>query len=290
MHEKIFKAVEYYSGFFFLTSKITCCTSSFSPCLPFNLSSCTTENVGRLVTPAKKLEDTIRLAELVIEVLQQNEEHHAEVSSVPGQVVSPRSSTGSDGSFVYLCDVFPSGAGLSLLKAERNNDAQVRWRQSTLQEECVFRGEGGLKDKLIELCSPRCQSAAFLTAPAGAESGQNIHHQLPARASLSTFQKGRISKSCHKCVGASSQHERGPCRTCCPEGSKENCNKTEQFSFLPLPENSGCFQGSPWVPSVRYLLTWFPVGLLCLGLLGIPQLLVTEIRMIYALLLIVWVI
>ncbi|XP_065499037.1 calcium-dependent secretion activator 1 isoform X2 [Caloenas nicobarica] len=40
--------------------------------------SCTTENVGRLVTPAKKLEDTIRLAELVIEVLQQNEEHHAE--------------------------------------------------------------------------------------------------------------------------------------------------------------------------------------------------------------------
>uniref|UniRef100_A0A3B4YYY8 Calcium-dependent secretion activator 1 n=1 Tax=Stegastes partitus TaxID=144197 RepID=A0A3B4YYY8_9TELE len=29
-------------------------------------------------TPAKKLEDTIRLSELVIEVLQQNEEHHAE--------------------------------------------------------------------------------------------------------------------------------------------------------------------------------------------------------------------
>uniref|UniRef100_A0A8C7P1H6 Ca2+-dependent activator protein for secretion a n=1 Tax=Oncorhynchus mykiss TaxID=8022 RepID=A0A8C7P1H6_ONCMY len=40
------------------------------------------ENVGRLVTPAKKLEDTIRLAELVIEVLQQNEEHHAEVSTL----------------------------------------------------------------------------------------------------------------------------------------------------------------------------------------------------------------
>uniref|UniRef100_A0A669EY79 Ca2+-dependent activator protein for secretion a n=1 Tax=Oreochromis niloticus TaxID=8128 RepID=A0A669EY79_ORENI len=38
------------------------------------------KNVGRLATPAKKLEDTIRLAELVIEVLQQNEEHHAEVS------------------------------------------------------------------------------------------------------------------------------------------------------------------------------------------------------------------
>ncbi|KAF0034865.1 hypothetical protein F2P81_012623 [Scophthalmus maximus] len=36
------------------------------------------ENVGGLVTPAKKLEETIRLAELVIEVLQQNQEHHAE--------------------------------------------------------------------------------------------------------------------------------------------------------------------------------------------------------------------
>lgn len=44
------------------------------------LDFCALENVGRLVTPAKKLEDTIRLAELVIEVLQQNEEHHAEVS------------------------------------------------------------------------------------------------------------------------------------------------------------------------------------------------------------------
>ncbi|XP_067907694.1 calcium-dependent secretion activator 1 isoform X4 [Heterodontus francisci] len=36
------------------------------------------KNVAQLVTPAKKLEDTIHLAELVIEVLQQNEEHHAE--------------------------------------------------------------------------------------------------------------------------------------------------------------------------------------------------------------------
>uniref|UniRef100_A0A674MUL1 Ca2+-dependent activator protein for secretion b n=1 Tax=Takifugu rubripes TaxID=31033 RepID=A0A674MUL1_TAKRU len=31
-----------------------------------------------VITPAKKLEETIRLAELVIEVLQQNQEHHAE--------------------------------------------------------------------------------------------------------------------------------------------------------------------------------------------------------------------
>ncbi|XP_031423359.1 calcium-dependent secretion activator 1 isoform X5 [Clupea harengus] len=43
----------------------------------------TIQNVGRLVTPAKKLEDTIRLAELVIEVLQQNEEHHAEQATGP---------------------------------------------------------------------------------------------------------------------------------------------------------------------------------------------------------------
>lgn len=50
----------------------------------FNTDSCTPENVGRLITPAKKLEDTIRLAELVIEVLQQNEEHHAEVSGTLG--------------------------------------------------------------------------------------------------------------------------------------------------------------------------------------------------------------
>lgn len=61
--------------------------------LTFDL--CAPENVGRLVTPAKKLEDTIRLAELVIEVLQQNEEHHAEVSApgepggTPGERVPP---------------------------------------------------------------------------------------------------------------------------------------------------------------------------------------------------------
>ncbi|XP_069906736.1 calcium-dependent secretion activator 1 isoform X1 [Oryctolagus cuniculus] len=44
------------------------------------------KNVGRLITPAKKLEDTIRLAELVIEVLQQNEEHHAEPHVDKGEV------------------------------------------------------------------------------------------------------------------------------------------------------------------------------------------------------------
>nr|XP_006001178.1 PREDICTED: calcium-dependent secretion activator 1 isoform X4 [Latimeria chalumnae] len=47
-------------------------------CLASQVMDLTIQNVGRLVTPAKKLEDTIHLAELVIEVLQQNEEHHAE--------------------------------------------------------------------------------------------------------------------------------------------------------------------------------------------------------------------
>ncbi|KAM6947774.1 calcium-dependent secretion activator 1 isoform 4-T4 [Lycodopsis pacificus] len=47
-------------------------------CLASQVMDLTIQNVGRLVTPAKKLEETIRLAELVIEVLQQNQEHHAE--------------------------------------------------------------------------------------------------------------------------------------------------------------------------------------------------------------------
>ncbi|XP_051528648.1 calcium-dependent secretion activator 1 isoform X1 [Myxocyprinus asiaticus] len=54
------------------------------------------ENVGRLVTPAKKLEDTLRLAELVIEVLQQNEEHHAEATG-------PR--TGGQAAFAWWSDL-----------------------------------------------------------------------------------------------------------------------------------------------------------------------------------------
>ena len=37
--------------------------------------------LGEDVTPKKKLEDIMHLAELCIEVLQQNEEHHAEVST-----------------------------------------------------------------------------------------------------------------------------------------------------------------------------------------------------------------
>ncbi|XP_029105777.1 calcium-dependent secretion activator 1-like isoform X2 [Scleropages formosus] len=54
------------------------------------------ENVGRLVTPAKKLEDAIRLAELVIEVLQQNEDHHAEAAVT---------STGDQSAFAWWSDL-----------------------------------------------------------------------------------------------------------------------------------------------------------------------------------------
>ncbi|XP_064155401.1 calcium-dependent secretion activator 1-like isoform X20 [Anguilla rostrata] len=54
------------------------------------------ENAARLVTPAKKLEDTIRLAELVIEVLQQNEEHHAEAAVT---------STGDQSAFAWWSDL-----------------------------------------------------------------------------------------------------------------------------------------------------------------------------------------
>ncbi|XP_028823101.1 calcium-dependent secretion activator 1 isoform X5 [Denticeps clupeoides] len=47
-------------------------------CLASQVMDLTIQNAGQMATPAKKLEDTIRLAELVIEVLQQNEDHHAE--------------------------------------------------------------------------------------------------------------------------------------------------------------------------------------------------------------------
>lgn len=35
-----------------------------------------------MVTPAKKLEDLIHLAELCVDLLQQNEEHYAEVNQI----------------------------------------------------------------------------------------------------------------------------------------------------------------------------------------------------------------
>lgn len=36
-----------------------------------------------MVPPAKKLEDLIHLAELCVDLLQQNEEHYAEVTNTP---------------------------------------------------------------------------------------------------------------------------------------------------------------------------------------------------------------
>ncbi|XP_036386520.1 calcium-dependent secretion activator 1 isoform X2 [Megalops cyprinoides] len=65
-------------------------------CLASQVMDLTIQNVGRLVTPAKKLEDTIRLAELVIEVLQQNEEHHAEAAVT---------STGDQSAFAWWSDL-----------------------------------------------------------------------------------------------------------------------------------------------------------------------------------------
>lgn len=118
---------------------------AFSLCLPFNSSSCTTENVGRLVTPAKKLEDTIRLAELVIEVLQQNEEHHAEVSSGALRACAPQGSSrvwSVAGGSVYLWDVFRTGAGLSFLEAN-NGGKRVAEGTGTGQEDCFSEGRGG---------------------------------------------------------------------------------------------------------------------------------------------------
>lgn len=50
-------------------------------------------------TPARKLEEVLHLAELCIEVLQQNEEHHAEVMTCFNSHIKPR---------IMLCD---SGKG-----------------------------------------------------------------------------------------------------------------------------------------------------------------------------------
>ncbi|XP_051752465.1 calcium-dependent secretion activator 1 isoform X13 [Ctenopharyngodon idella] len=54
------------------------------------------ENVANLATPAKKLEHVIRLAELVIEVLHQNQDHHAEAAVT---------STGDQSAFAWWSDL-----------------------------------------------------------------------------------------------------------------------------------------------------------------------------------------
>jgi hypothetical protein len=49
-----------------------------------NFSICAEDLRGEMMVPAaKKLEDLIHLAELCVDLLQQNEEHYAEVSRKP---------------------------------------------------------------------------------------------------------------------------------------------------------------------------------------------------------------
>nr|XP_015202624.1 PREDICTED: calcium-dependent secretion activator 1 isoform X5 [Lepisosteus oculatus] len=81
------------------------------------------KNVGRLVTPAKKLEDTIRLAELVIEVLQQNEEHHAEAA-----VTSTGDQTGGKEAFAWWSDLMVEHAEtfLSLFAVDMDAALEVQ--------------------------------------------------------------------------------------------------------------------------------------------------------------------
>ncbi|XP_067316245.1 calcium-dependent secretion activator 1 isoform X5 [Pseudorasbora parva] len=61
----------------------------------------TIQNVANLATPAKKLEHAIRLAELVIEVLHQNQDHHAEAAVT---------STGDQSAFAWWSDLMTEHA------------------------------------------------------------------------------------------------------------------------------------------------------------------------------------
>nr|XP_015202639.1 PREDICTED: calcium-dependent secretion activator 1 isoform X19 [Lepisosteus oculatus] len=92
-------------------------------CLASQVMDLTIQNVGRLVTPAKKLEDTIRLAELVIEVLQQNEEHHAEAA-----VTSTGDQTGGKEAFAWWSDLMVEHAEtfLSLFAVDMDAALEVQ--------------------------------------------------------------------------------------------------------------------------------------------------------------------
>ncbi|XP_045519638.1 calcium-dependent secretion activator isoform X10 [Pieris brassicae] len=57
-----------------------------------------------MVTPAKKLEDLIRLAELCVDLLQQNEEHYAEVYNAKSE------STGQQNAFAWFSDLLTEHA------------------------------------------------------------------------------------------------------------------------------------------------------------------------------------
>ena len=55
----------------------------------YNASPLFSESYEDSATPKKRLEDVLHLAELCIEVLQQNEEHHAEVDTPPSFKTHP---------------------------------------------------------------------------------------------------------------------------------------------------------------------------------------------------------
>ncbi|XP_077054290.1 calcium-dependent secretion activator 1 isoform X1 [Siphateles boraxobius] len=81
------------------------------------------ENVANLATPAKKLEHAIRLAELVIEVLHQNQDHHAEAAVT---------STGDQSAFAWWSDLMVEHAEnfLSLYAVEMDAALEIQSPES----------------------------------------------------------------------------------------------------------------------------------------------------------------
>ncbi|XP_056316297.1 calcium-dependent secretion activator 1 isoform X1 [Danio aesculapii] len=81
------------------------------------------ENVANLATPAKKLEHVIRLAELVIEVLHQNQDHHAEAAVT---------STGDQSAFAWWSDLMVEHAEnfLSLYGVEMDAALEIQSPES----------------------------------------------------------------------------------------------------------------------------------------------------------------
>ncbi|XP_056606824.1 calcium-dependent secretion activator 1 isoform X8 [Triplophysa dalaica] len=81
------------------------------------------ENVANLATPAKKLEHVIRLAELVIEVLQQNQDHHAEAAVT---------SSGDQSAFAWWSDLMVEHAEnfLSLYGVEMDAALEIQSPES----------------------------------------------------------------------------------------------------------------------------------------------------------------
>ncbi|XP_056606816.1 calcium-dependent secretion activator 1 isoform X1 [Triplophysa dalaica] len=87
----------------------------------------TIQNVANLATPAKKLEHVIRLAELVIEVLQQNQDHHAEAA-----VTSSGDQSGGKEAFAWWSDLMVEHAEnfLSLYGVEMDAALEIQSPES----------------------------------------------------------------------------------------------------------------------------------------------------------------